>query len=708
EFSVQTNSVPATYGVRAGGVVNIVTASGSNSFHGDLFEFLRNGATSARNFFAPTVDQLKRDQFGGAAGGPIFRNKLFFFGGYQGTVLHTAPPTVTSFVPTAQALAGDLSTLASTACGPKRTILDPSNGNQAFANNRIPPTRFSPQALAVLKYVPVSSDPCGKVIYSIPNNSTENQYLGRTDWIQSARNSVFGRYFYAGADNPAVFNNNVLETTRPGTSDTVQSAVLGDTYSFSPNAINAFHLTWTRERVNRGGAPNLPSISDLGLNVAPSPGNFPQLSLNGFFSTFCGTCSKASVYSGSKQIANDFSLIAGRHQLSVGGEYIHRNLDYHTSTQQDPAYSFNGQITGFALSDFLLGLPNSFTQGNLTQLQTVQDYIGLYAADKFRINSRVSVNLGLRWEPYFPAHDTHGRATHFDLNSYVAGTHTTVFQNAPPGVTFPGDPGFPQGGMNRRLPNLAPRAGMVWDLSGNGRTVIRSGYGILYDIAPMQYYDRFGFGPPWASAITLNNPAGGFANPYLDYAGGNPFPQPVPPPRNVVFPSAAQYVNFPLSVHPTYFQQWNFNFQQQVGASWLVSASYMGNKGTHIWLTTQLDPAVYIAGMSTVGNTNSRRILARINPIAGAAFSSLVQVDDGGTSSYNAMLLSVNHRMDNHFSVLANYTWSHCIDDGDVQSEITGGYQDPYNRHGSRGSCYTDVRQLFNLSLVADGPHFRR
>ena len=712
EFSVQTNSIPATYGVRAGGVVNMVTASGSNSFHGDLFEFLRNGATNARNYFASTVDQLKRNQFGGTAGGPILRNKLFFFGGYQGTIIHTAPPTTTSFVPTAQALSGDLSTLASTACGPKRTIIDPLTGLQ-FPGNQIPSSRFSPQALTFLKYIPVSNDQCGKTIYSIPNNSTENQYLGRADWIQSTRNSIFGRYFYTGADNPAVFgNNDALLTQRAGTSDTVQSAVLADTYSFSPNAINALHLTWTRERINRGGAANLPSISDLGLNVAPSPGNFPQVSLTGFFSTFCGTCSKATVYSGSKQIAEDFSFIAGRHQLSIGGEYIHRDLDYHTSTQQDPAYSFSGQITGFALSDFLLGLPSSFTQGNLTQVQMVQDYIGLYAADKVRINSRITLNLGLRWEPYFPVHDMRGRATHFDLQHYLAGTHTNVFQNAPPGVMFAGDPGFPQGGTNRHLTNLGPRVGLVWDLRGNGRTVIRSGYGILYDIAPMQYYDRFGFGPPWASAITLNNPAGGFANPYAGYPGGNPFPQPVPPPPNVVFPSAAQYVNFPLSVHPTYLQLWNFNFQQQVGASWLISASYMGNQATHIWLTTQLDPAVYIPGTcgnspcSTIANTNNRRVLARFSPSAGAAFSSLVQVDDGGTSSYNAMLLSLNHRMTNHFSLLANYTWSHCINDGDVQSEITGGYQDPSNRHGSRGNCYTDVRQLFNLSLVADGPHF--
>jgi hypothetical protein len=714
EFSVQTNSIPASYGVRAGGVVNLVTVTGTNGFHGDLFEFLRNGDTNARNFFASSVDQLKRNQFGGTLGGPVVRNKLFFFGGYQGTVIHTAPPTTTSFVPTADALRGNFSTLTSSACGTPRTITDPTRNNQPFANNQIPVSRFSPQALNLLKYIPASTDPCGKLLYSIPNNSTENQYLGRGDWMQSNRHSVFGRYFYAGAKNPAVYtNNNLLQTTRAGTIDSVNALVLGDSFTLSPTATNAFHFTWTKERINRGAAPNLPSFADIGLNVAPSEGNFPQITVNGFFSTFCGVCSKATVYSNTKQFADDFNLIRGIHQLSFGGEWIRRDLDYHTSTQQDPAYNFTGQITGYALADLLLGAPSSFTQGNLTQVNMVQDYVGIYAADKLRVSPRLSVNLGLRWEPYLPEHDTQGRATHFDLASYIAGTHTTVFQNAPPGVTFPGDAGFPQGGTNRHLANFAPRVGLVWDMTGKGRSVVRAGYGLLYDLPPMQIFDRFGFGPPWASAITINNPGGGFGNPYLTYPGGNPFPQAVPPPANAVFPSGGQYVNLPLNIRPTYFQQWNLNLQQQVGSSWLLTANYLGNKGSHIWLNTQIDQAVYIPGVcgtaacSTVANTNSRRILSRLNPVAGAAFSSLIEIDDGANTSYNALLLSVNHRLDKYFSMLANYTWSHCISDGDVSSEISGvSYQDPSSRAGSRGNCYTDVRQLFNLSVVAESPRF--
>jgi hypothetical protein len=714
EFSVQTNAIPASYGERAGGVVNIVTNSGTNAFHGDLFEFLRNGAVNAKNYFASTVDQLKRNQFGGSVGGPILRDRLFFFGGYQGTITHTAPPTTTSFVPTAQVLQGDFSTLLSSTCGTPRTITDPSTG-QPFPNNQIPVSRFSPQAINLLTYIPSSTDPCGKKLYSIPNNSKENQYLGRIDWTQSERHSLFGRYYNTGYTNPAVYqNNDLLLTTLPGIIDRVQSLTAGDSYTLNSSTINAFHFTWTRERINRGPASGLPSASSLGLNVAPSPGNSPQIGVSNYFSTSCGTCSVAQIYSGSKQFADDVNLIKGRHQLAVGGEWIGRYVNYKTTTQENIAYSFNGQISGNALADLLLGTPSTVIQGNPTLLNFVQNYFALYATDKIRVNSRLSVNLGVRWEPYLPEVETQNRETHFDMASFIAGTKTQVYQNAPAGLTFPGDAGFPRAGTHGHLGNFGPRVGVVWDPHGNAQTVVRAGYGVLYDLPAMQYFDRFGFGPPWASAITLNNPAGGFANPYQAYPGGNPFPLPSPPPKNATFVSAGQYINLPLNIHPTYFQQWNLSLQQQFGPDWLFSLNYIGNKGTHLWLSSQQDPAVYVPGQcgnaacSTVGNTNSRRILTRINAQSGNAFSSIIQVDDGANSSYNGMLATLNHRLQHNVSLLLNYTWSHCINEGDITSELTNTYQNPYNRAGDRGNCNTDVRQILNASLVAGTPHFTK
>jgi hypothetical protein len=713
EFSVQTNAIPANYGVRAGAVVNMVSKSGTNSIHGDLFEFLRNGYTNARNFFAATPDALKRNQFGGTAGGPIVKNRLFVFGGYQGTRTRTAPPTTTVFVPTPAVLQGDFSTLESSTCGKVRSLIDPLNGT-AFPNNAIPTSRLSPQALALLKYVPTSNDPCGKSLYAIPNPSAEDQFLTRADWNVSPRNSIFGRYYFTDYRNPAVYDGkNLLLTTRTGLLDRVQSLVLGDSYSLSAGAVNSVHLTWIREQITRGGADGLPTSGDIGLNVAPSPGNFPNFSISSYFSTFCGTCSKAHINSGQLQAADDFSLIKGRHQFAFGGDVFRRGLDFQVSTQQNPGINFNGGITSDALADLLIGRPSTYVQGNLTKMNEVQYYIGLYLTDKIRLTPRLSINVGLRWEPYLPVHDTQGRATHFDMAAFLAGRRSTVFQNSPLGVFFPGDSDMTNSGTHRHLANFAPRVGLVWDPKGDGRTTIRSAYGIMYDIQPMQIFDRFGFGPPWASTITLVNPSGGLADPFAGYPGGNPFPQPSPPPANAVFVTAGQYVNLPLYIKPTYMQQWNLSIQRQVGEAWLFTANYLGNKSTHRWMNTYPNYAVYIPGTcgsqacSTTANTNQRRVLSLANPQAGSLFSDLTQTDDGGNASYHALLVSLNHRLSRNFSALANYTWSHCISDGDASSEMSGvAYQDPNNRGADRGNCNVDVRQIFNASIVGLSPHF--
>jgi hypothetical protein len=706
EFSVQTNSIPASYGERAGAAVNIVTKSGTNELHGSAFEFIRNGDTNARNFFAATRDTLKRNQFGATLGGPIVKNRLFAFGGYQGTRIRTAPPTSTVFDPTPAALAGDFSQLESAACGKARTLTDPLGG--LFPNNMIPVSRFNPQALAFLKYVPTSNDPCGKLLFPIPNNSDEDQGMTRVDWIQSSSHTVYGRYFLADWRNPGIYDgSNLLLTTRAGVLDRVQSATLGDTYTLGSGAINTLHLTWIRERITRGAAGGLPTSADIGLNVAPSPGNFPLFSVSNHFSTFCGTCSQAHINSGSWQIADDFNLIRGIHQFSFGADLIRRNLDFQVTTQQNPEFDFNGVNTGDPLADLLLGRPSQFIQGNLTRLDEVQHYVGLYAMDKIRLSPRLTLNVGLRWEPYLPVHDTHGRATHFDMAAFLAGQTSSVFANAPAGVLFPGDKGMTDSGTHQHLADFAPRVGIVWDPNGSGRTTIRASYGIMYDIPPMQIYDRFGFGPPWASTITLSNPAGGLTNPFAGYPGGNPFPQPSPPPKNATFVTAGQYVDLPLYVHPPYMQQWNFSVQRQYGDAWLFTVNYLGNKSTHRWVDAYHNYAVYIPGNSTVANTQQRRILSLLNPAQGAYFSFIGATDDGANASYNALLLSANHRLSRSFSALLNYTWSHCISDFDAASEMAGPfYQNPNNRAGDRGSCVVDIRQIFNASIVGLSPVF--
>jgi hypothetical protein len=704
EFSVQTSSIPASYGERAGGVVNVVTKSGTNAFHGNLFEFVRNGAVNARTAFATKVDQQKRNQFGGTFGGPIIHDKLFFFGGWQQTILRTAPPTTISFTPTAQELQGDFSAI------PKQ-LINPAT-NQPYPGNQIPPSSFSQASLNTLKFIPVGTGTSGQVQYSIPGPSNENQYLARADWDQSQRDRIFGRYYYTKVSNPAQFGGNLLLTTNAGIIDNVQVLTLGDTFTLSQKAINNLHYTWTYERINRGPAPGVPSAASLGLTVAPSAGNSPQISVSSYFTTMCGTCSIAKVFSGANQVADDFNYINGRHQFSFGGEWVGKYLNYTTASQQNVAATFNGTISGNALADFLLGVPSSFQQGNITKWNPVMNYIAFYASDEIRLTHHISLTAGLRWEPYFPQHDIVKRASHFDVAAFAAGTKSSVYLNAPAGLTYPGDKGFPVGGTYHSLAQVAPRVGLVWDVRGNAKTIIHAGFGILEDgRSDLETFDRVGFQPPWASLITLNNPAGGWSNPYSAYPGGDPFPLPIPPTASALFVTAGAYVNMPLHVRPSYYQEWNLSVQQQLGANWLVTATYMGNEGVHLWTNYQADPAKYIPGTcgtancSTTGNTNSRRIFALLNPSYATAFSAMTTVGDGGTSSYNGMIVSVNRRLVKNFSMLFNYTWAHCINEQDAFVEITGTSQNPFNLAADRGNCSSDLHQIYNLSLVAGIPH---
>ena len=211
---------------------------------------------------------------------------------------------------------------------------------------------------------------------------------------------------------------------------------------------------------------------------------------------------------------------------------------------------------------------------------------------------------------------------------------------------------------------------MIWDPSGDGKTTIRASYGIFYDTPQLFFYTRFANNPPWGAQISLSNPAGGFSNPYLGYPGGNPFPGLSNISTNSIFPLAGVYVNMPLNAHAPYLQQWNFSFQRQVGADWLISATYLGSETTHFWTGTELDPAVYGPG-ATTGNTNNRRVLYLLNPAQGKYYSTIGQLDDGGTESYNGLLLSLQKRFAHNLSALANYTLAHCVSDPET-TKLTG------------------------------------
>lgn len=715
EFSVQTTGLSGRYGIRPGAVVNVVTKSGTNHFHGDLFEFVRNGDFNARNYFAPRQDTLRRNQFGGTIGGPILRNKLFFFGGYQGTRTRTSPPQTISFVPTPAVLNGDFSALESPQCqsnGQAATLINPQTG-QPFANNYIDPSLFNQQSLNLLKYIPTSSNPCGELIYGIPTAQDENQFITREDWTVSPKQSMFVRYFITDYNQPAVFDGkNLLTTTQAGYSDRVQSVVIGDTYSISSNVMNSFHIAWNRLRDHRGAPPNDINLADIGVNVTQANQHFIQLGVSNFFDVGCGTCATGYFNRNSFQLSDDVDIIRGRNHISFGADWIHSQFNNVNLFQGNGDPSFNGEFTGSALADFMLGLTSSFSQGSPQQLYLRRNYFGLYAQDNVRLNSRFNFHVGLRWEPFLPLYNAKPWQTHFSMADFKAGIVSKQFVNAPAGLLFAKD--GVSNYYNASYADLEPRVGFVWDPSGNGKQTIRASYSIFYNNPETFYADRATNQPPWANNISITSPSGGFTNPYAGYPGGNPFPLPSPPLSTFTFPPEGIYVNFPLNLLPTYMQQWDLSLERQFTNNWMVSATYIGNRTVHLWGGTEENPAVYsptVCALFTAGctraNTDQRRVLSLLNPTQGQKVSTMALTWDGASASYNALLLSARHRFSKHYTLLLNYTYSHNLDNTDFNGELSGPtIQNPANPNADYGNSGFDLRNNFVASVVTTSPKF--
>ena len=700
EFKVETSSLPARYGHHAASAVNVVTKSGTNSFRGNVFDFVRNYRFNARNFFAPQRDSLKRNQFGGTVGGPLIKDKVFFFAGYQGRIEKSNPAETVSFVPTQAMLNGDFTGITAPSCSGRQITLSPAAG---FTDNRIDPSRFNSASMKFLQKVPVSTDPCGRLQYGIPNNNTEHQTLARADYSMSSSQSLFARYLYAVYDNPATYDGvNVLTLSRTGQNNKAHSFVLGHNWILSPGMINALHVTYNKT-LNDRPLPEFFSPADLGISVyGPQPG-FMGVTVTNGFGIGAGATNPGFFNSDSFQIANDIDIIRGHHQVSFGANWIRTKIETLNNRPSNGQFTFNGQTTGLGLADFMLGRMSGFLQGNPVYDFDENDYVGAYIQDEWKARANLTLNAGLRWEPYLPIKNSLGYSSNFDKARFDQGIRSRTYPQAPPGLFFPGDPEFPGNAvMNSKIAQFAPRLGVVW--TPDAETAIRAGWGIFYDTPHLFFNTRFANNPPWGAQITLTNPAGGFSDPYLNYPGGNPFPALATGWQTQPFPAFGVYVNAPLDTQPTALQQWNVGAQRQVG-DWLVSASYLGNHSNHLWRATELNPAVYSPG-ATTGTTNQRRVLFRQDPVMGQFYGTIGQLDDTGRANYHGMLLSLQRRLKGNFSVLSNYTLSRCKSDP-ATTELTGPtVVDPNNPDLDYSYCDSDRRHVVNVSVVARTPQF--
>ncbi|HYL76267.1 MAG TPA: TonB-dependent receptor [Bryobacteraceae bacterium] len=707
EFSVQTSAMPAQYGLHPGGVVNIVTRSGSNGFHGDLFDFFRNYKLNARQDATPERDSLKRNQFGGVAGGRIIKDKLFYFGGFQATRQRSNPATTRAHVPTAAALQGDFTALEGTGClTSARTLKDPDPTNKApIAGNKIPLSRFDPSAVKLVSsFIPVSSDPCGLTFFGQPSNNPDTQYIGRVDYVRNEKHTIYGRYYIYDYTAQSFFDGKNALTTgpTPGNRDRSQTATIGDTYAFSPTKLNSFHATFDRRADNRGSAANLFGPHDLGINMFQNIPDYIQITVSNYFNVACGTCAPGYFNVNNYQLSDDFTLIKGRHQFGFGFDFRKEQFNSTNNQQSNGQITFNGNTTGDALADLLIGRMSSFVDGNALSDYMRQTVFAFYAQDTFKVSPRLTLNLGLRWEPELPADDKQNRGNQFSLPAYLAGIHTVDprYPAAPAGLLFFDDPLNTHGAQftkNHWL-TFSPRIGLVWDPAGDGKQTIRSAFALIHDSMELFYPERWTTNPPYASSVTLTNPTAPFSDPWRGFPGGNPFP------GAAIFPVGGTYVSIPPDVHATYMMQWNLSYQRQFGKDWLATINYLGNRTDHILGAREINPAIFGPG-ATTSNTAARRFLTLLNPAQGALYSSIVQTDDGNNGNYNGLLLSLNHRFASHFTMLANYTWSHAISTYDFGGELAGNnYQNPNNRAAERGSANFDRRHIFNVSIVAESP----
>jgi hypothetical protein len=316
------------------------------------------------------------------------------------------------------------------------------------------------------------------------------------------------------------------------------------------------------------------------------------------------------------------------------------------------------------------------------------------------VTPHLTVNYGLRWEPSLPSYDRYGRGNQFRMDLFQQGVHSAAYPAGPAGLIFPTDSQNQNGDALTKAHwmTFSPRVGIVWDPNGDGRQTVRAAFGLMHDTTELYYPERWTTNPPYASSITLNNVS--FSNPYANYVSptgkpGDPFP------GAAIFPTAGNFMSVPPDVKPTYMMQWNLSYQRQLGKDWLVTANYLGNRTNHLWGSQEINPALYTGPSASTSNTNQRRVLYLLNPSQGQYYGQLVQTDDGGRSAYNGLLLSVQHRMANHFTLLTNYTWAHCISDVEFLGELGNPvYQNSFDRKAERGNCTSDHRHIFNTSGV--------
>ena len=635
EFSVQTNNYSAEYGRASGAVVNIVTKSGTNKLHGSMFEFLRNGAMNARNFYAPVPDHLKRNQYGATIGGPIIKDKLFFFGSYQGMQVRNISTGNTAFVLTPAQRNGDFS-------GTTRQLVDIANGNRPFPGNIIPPSRIDPATTKLLPLIPVSTAPDGRTLFDRPQSISENQYMGRVDY-NLTKHRLYARYFFTKLDNQPMSGKINLVASGPGFKYSDQAVSLNYTFTPKPNLLNNVLFSYNRNDTKRVSAAPF-GLNTIGVNIGQP--SVPEISIavTNFFSIATGRQGEFD------RPAYDFSdnahWIHGIHEISFGGELLKIQTNVDNTFRQSGDFRFRGTTySGNAEADFLLGNVDRFIQGGGDYRAQRGTLASLFVQDNMRLTRRLNLNLGVRWDPWIPFNEVFGRTP-----CYVPGAHSTRYPNAPAGYLLSGDPSCPEGGSPSRYGQFAPRIGFAYNF--DDKTVVRGGFGIFYQPPFTEAFGTLTNSAPFSPQFTLFGVP--FDNPWTGQT--NPFPAsygPAIPGKDAKFDVPTAVVALSPGWRPPRVASWNVAVERQVTKDVLMRVAYAASKGTFLGYNVDLNPAKYGPG-ATTGNTQARR--------PEQTFQNIIEDVSGGNSIYNSLQVTLEKRFSDGFNVSANYTFGKTID----------------------------------------------
>ncbi len=758
QFSVESTALSAQDGMHTGGLVNVVTRSGTNKYHGSAFEFIRNNYINASNFFSATKDSLHQNQFGGTFGGPILKDKLFAFAGYQRSQSSQSQAATQAFVPTAANLAGDWSVTDGPNCTSNKStipLVDPLTGAKLVGNKYPSQPTYNPQSLKLMSYLPkidpaIDTNNCGLVKYAIPLQTSDNSFVTRVDWTINAKNNFYARYFIDGYQAPAFFSpTNILITTQSGNSQRVQSYTMGEAYTINSKMVNTAHVTLLRRRNNRGYASNDINANTLGVDLWQGQPNGLQLTTTSKFTIGGGTNSVSKFNDNTLAFEDDITLLMGKHQLVFGGEYARNQLNIANAYETNGVFGFsgvysaNGPRGGSAVGDpnldFLMGTQGSFEQSKQQQNALRGPIPSIYGQDTYHATQRLTLVAGLRWSPNFMPYDYFHRGVVFDNAAFLANKTSSVYPNAPAGALYYGDPGVSKTFTKNTPWQFSPNFGVSFDPTGSGKTVIRAGFEVAFDQANWYTSQRNQQNPPYATAIrqqqTSTSAPISFSAPWS--AGTittNPFPQPqIPTPAIAQFFPQSQFIVLPTQFHPSYSEQWTASVQRQFGQGWQLQLDYIGSHTVHAPTGFPLSPALYVPGVwgaggtgcagvvttgpagkpagavgtpcSTVANQTQRFALTVANPLQGNQYTGggggSVLINYNGMANYNGLITTVQHRLSSSFSLLANYTWSKCLSLSDAQGDYAATQvENPTNPALDYGPCGSDYRNIENIVVI--------